>query len=96
LDEEEALDITGVVGCLRDSLDRDKVTAIGKRARNIRAIAKSLPPFSTRPRGIRLFLKLAAQLEPGQEIEPLPDIDFNIRAAIRWSATPRAKKCAAA
>jgi Eco57I restriction-modification methylase len=29
---------------------------------------------------LRLFLKLAAQLEPGQEIEPLPDIDFNIRA----------------
>ena len=28
---------------------------------------------------LRLFLKLAAQLEPGQEIEPLPDIDFNIR-----------------
>lgn len=29
---------------------------------------------------LRLFLKLAAQLEPGQEIEPLPDIDFNVRA----------------
>jgi hypothetical protein len=29
---------------------------------------------------LRLFLKLAAQLEPGQEIEPLPDIDFNIRS----------------
>jgi hypothetical protein len=29
---------------------------------------------------LRLFLKLAAQLEPGHEIEPLPDIDFNIRA----------------
>ncbi len=28
---------------------------------------------------LRLFLKLAAQLEPGQDIEPLPDIDFNIR-----------------
>jgi len=28
---------------------------------------------------LRLFLKLAAQLEPGQEIEPLPDIDFNVR-----------------
>ncbi len=28
---------------------------------------------------LRLFLKLAAQLEPGQTIEPLPDIDFNIR-----------------
>jgi hypothetical protein len=29
---------------------------------------------------LRLFLKLAAQLQPGQEVEPLPDIDFNIRA----------------
>jgi hypothetical protein len=29
---------------------------------------------------LRLFLKLAAQLEPGQDIEPLPDIDFNVRA----------------
>ncbi len=28
---------------------------------------------------LRLFLKLAAQLEPGQDIEPLPDIDFNVR-----------------
>jgi len=28
---------------------------------------------------LRLFLKLAAKLEPGQTIEPLPDIDFNIR-----------------
>jgi hypothetical protein len=29
---------------------------------------------------LRLFLKLVALLEPGDEIEPLPDIDFNIRA----------------
>lgn len=29
---------------------------------------------------LRLFLKLAAQLEAGQPVEPLPDIDFNIRA----------------
>ncbi|HLG62168.1 MAG TPA: DNA methyltransferase [Ktedonosporobacter sp.] len=28
---------------------------------------------------LRLFLKLAAQLKSVQEIEPLPDIDFNIR-----------------
>lgn len=28
---------------------------------------------------LRLFLKLAAQLQPGQQVEPLPDIDFNIR-----------------
>lgn len=29
---------------------------------------------------LRLFLKLVAQLEPSQDPEPLPDIDFNIRA----------------
>ena len=29
---------------------------------------------------LRLFLKLAAQLEPGQQVEPLPDIDFNVRS----------------
>ena len=29
---------------------------------------------------LRLFLKLAAQLERSEDIEPLPDIDFNIRA----------------
>ncbi len=29
---------------------------------------------------LRLFLKLVAQLERPEEIEPLPDIDFNIRA----------------
>ena len=29
---------------------------------------------------LRLFLKLVAQLNPGEKIEPLPDIDFNIRA----------------
>jgi hypothetical protein len=28
---------------------------------------------------LRLFLKLEALLEPGDDIEPLPDIDFNIR-----------------
>lgn len=29
---------------------------------------------------LRLFLKLVALLDPGDNIEPLPDIDFNIRA----------------
>ena len=29
---------------------------------------------------LRLFLKLVAQVDPGEKIEPLPDIDFNIRA----------------
>lgn len=29
---------------------------------------------------LRLFLKLVAQVNPGDKIEPLPDIDFNIRA----------------
>ena len=29
---------------------------------------------------LRLFLKLAAQVEPGGRLEPLPDVDFNVRA----------------
>ena len=29
---------------------------------------------------LRLFLKLVAQVDAGEKIEPLPDIDFNIRA----------------
>ena len=29
---------------------------------------------------LRLFLKLVAQVNPGEKIEPLPDIDFNSRA----------------
>ncbi len=29
---------------------------------------------------LRLFLKLAAQVERSEQVEPLPDIDFNIRA----------------
>src|SRR5439155_4661028 len=29
---------------------------------------------------LRLFLKLVAQVNAGEKIEPLPDIDFNIRA----------------
>jgi len=29
---------------------------------------------------LRLFLKLVAQLEPGETLEPLPDVDFNVRA----------------
>ena len=47
---------------------------------------------------LRLFLKLVAQLESYDQIEPLPDIDFNIRAgntlvgftsleAVRWAMT---------
>ncbi len=28
---------------------------------------------------LRLFLKLASQLETREEVEPLPDIDFNIQ-----------------
>ena len=28
---------------------------------------------------LRLFLELASHLQPKQQIEPLPDIDFNIR-----------------
>lgn len=29
---------------------------------------------------LRLFLRLVAELKPGQPVEPLPDIDFNIKA----------------
>ena len=29
---------------------------------------------------LRLFLKLVAQLESYEQIEPLPDVDFNVRA----------------
>jgi hypothetical protein len=29
---------------------------------------------------LRLFLKLVSQVNPGEKIEPLPDIDFNIRS----------------
>ena len=29
---------------------------------------------------LRLFLKLVAQLESYEQLEPLPDIDFNVRA----------------
>ena len=45
---------------------------------------------------LRLFLKLAAQLEPGQEIEPLPDIDFNIRAGntlVGYGSREEVRRC---
>ena len=45
---------------------------------------------------LRLFLKLAAQLEPGQEIEPLPDIDFNIRAGntlVGYASRDEVRRC---
>ena len=45
---------------------------------------------------LRLFLKLAAQLEPGQEIEPLPDIDFNIRAGntlVGYATRDEVRRC---
>ena len=45
---------------------------------------------------LRLFLKLAAQLEPGQEIEPLPDIDFNIRVGntlVGYASRNEVRRC---
>jgi len=42
---------------------------------------------------LRLFLKLASQIEDQEQIEPLPDIDFNIRAGnalIGYTDHPRA------
>ncbi|NLX25523.1 MAG: SAM-dependent methyltransferase [Lentisphaerae bacterium] len=45
---------------------------------------------------LRLFLKLVAQVEDGTRIEPLPDIDFNIRAGntLVGFATQEEMKCA--
>ncbi len=45
---------------------------------------------------LRLFLKLAAQLEPGQDIDPLPDIDFNIRAGntlVGYASREEVRRC---
>ena len=38
---------------------------------------------------LRLFLKLVAQVESVDQLEPLPDVDFNIRPATRLSASRR-------
>ena len=38
---------------------------------------------------LRLFLKLVAQVETAEQIEPLPDVDFNIGRAIRWLDSSR-------
>ena len=44
---------------------------------------------------LRLFLKLVAQLESYDQIEPLPDIDFNIKAqATLWWASHHWTRCA--
>ena len=40
-----------------------------------------------------LFLKLVAQLETYDQIEPLPDIDFNIRAGNTWWASRHWTPC---
>jgi hypothetical protein len=50
---------------------------------------------------LRLFLKLAAQVEPDASpdnlgIEPLPDIDFNIRAGntlVGYATADEVKRC---
>jgi len=44
---------------------------------------------------LRLFLKLVAQVETVEQIEPLPDIDFNIRAGntlVGYATVDRARK----
>ena len=44
---------------------------------------------------LRLFLKLAAQADTVDKLEPLPDIDFNIRAGnTAWWALPPSTPCA--
>lgn len=48
---------------------------------------------------LRLFLQLASLLEPGQRIEPLPDIDFNVRAGntlVGYTSEQAVRKAAAA
>ena len=41
---------------------------------------------------LRLFLKLVAQVDKAKELEPLPDIDFNIRAGNTLAGMPMQKK----
>lgn len=43
---------------------------------------------------LRLFLKLVAQIEQVEDLEPLPDIDFNIRAGNSLSGSPISRKSA--
>jgi hypothetical protein len=62
------------------ALDRQRDYAITKHIIVHNLYGVDIETQATEIAKLRLFLKLVALLEPGDDIEPLPDIDFNIRA----------------
>ncbi|MDN5752454.1 MAG: Eco57I restriction-modification methylase domain-containing protein [Nitrosospira sp.] len=62
------------------ALDRERDYAITKHIIVHNLYGVDIEAQATEIAKLRLFLKLVALLEPGDSIEPLPDIDFNIRA----------------
>ena len=61
------------------ALDRERDYAITKHIIVHNLYGVDIEAQATEIAKLRLFLKLVAFLEPGDSIEPLPDIDFNIR-----------------
>ena len=62
-----------------DQTDRQRSYAVNKHIIVNNLYGVDLEEQATEIAKLRLFLKLVALLEPGDPIEPLPDIDFNIR-----------------
>ena len=62
------------------AVDRQRDYAITKHIIVHNLYGVDIETQATEIAKLRLFLKLVALLEPGDDIEPLPDIDFNIRA----------------
>ncbi|SEA47724.1 Eco57I restriction-modification methylase [Nitrosospira multiformis] len=62
------------------AIDRERDYAITKHIIVHNLYGVDIEAQATEIAKLRLFLKLVALLEPGDNIEPLPDIDFNIRA----------------
>ena len=62
-----------------DQTDRQRSYAVNKHIIVNNLYGVDLEEQATEIAKLRLFLKLVALLEPGDTIEPLPDIDFNIR-----------------
>ncbi|MDP2819413.1 MAG: Eco57I restriction-modification methylase domain-containing protein [Polaromonas sp.] len=62
-----------------DQTDRQSSYAVNKHIIVNNLYGVDLEEQATEIAKLRLFLKLVALLEPGDVIEPLPDIDFNIR-----------------
>ena len=62
------------------AVDRERDYAITKHIIVHNLYGVDIETQATEIAKLRLFLKLVALLEPGDDIEPLPDIDFNIRA----------------